>query len=346
MNQKKECRIKFVKILEILESETDEQHFIKTNDLIEELKKVGVEISRKQLYKDMDTLIDEKYPIVKRGKKDENKEHDSPKKSNQNEYAIKHKFSGDELVILSNALVANNSLPYTTTSSLLGKIATLAPNTKENSNIDGVHLKELPKHSNEEVITSLKEINMAISQNKQIEFNYFKLSYDNIKQVRNSGKIYCVNPITTMFSNNHSYLIAYRQELDDISPFRLDRMEDMKISEDYSVNSDMIRKFDLADYTKKNFNMWGNKSELCNIYFEFKDNLIEAMKDKFGEKCGIECCKDQNGNAIYTLHQDVYVSDQFFGYIVGLGKGMKIREPQAVVDKFKSYIGKIRKKYD
>ena len=56
MNKENSRKIKLLKMWEILKSETDEEHPISTNELIERLGREGIEVDRKILYADIDLL--------------------------------------------------------------------------------------------------------------------------------------------------------------------------------------------------------------------------------------------------------------------------------------------------
>lgn len=47
-----------------------------------------------------------------------------------------------------------------------------------------------------------------------------------------------------------------------------------------------------------------------------------------------------------TVTTSVEISDQFFGWLLGFGKKVKLLSPDDVVEKFKAYIDKIRVIYD
>ena len=56
-------RIKLMKIWEILSQETDEDHPMSTNELLEKLNELGIICTRKTLYNDIDTLNEFGYEI-------------------------------------------------------------------------------------------------------------------------------------------------------------------------------------------------------------------------------------------------------------------------------------------
>lgn len=72
--------------------------------------------------------------------------------------------------------------------------------------------------------------------------------------------------------------------------------------------------------------------------------LLDAMVERFGN--------DRN-NALYAKVDDshfsvtvkVEISDQFFGWLLGFGKKVKLIAPDDVIEQFTAYVDKIREMY-
>ena len=48
----------------------------------------------------------------------------------------------------------------------------------------------------------------------------------------------------------------------------------------------------------------------------------------------------------YAVRANVQISDQFFGWLLGFGKRMKIIDPPEAVEQFKEYLDKVRGMYE
>lgn len=107
-------RIKYVKILEMLRQESDEDRPLTTTYIIKKLKERGINIDRRTLYDDIKTLNDNGYEIL-------------CNRSRQNEYYIvDRQFDVPELRILMDAVQAASFIPENKTVELQDKIANLA----------------------------------------------------------------------------------------------------------------------------------------------------------------------------------------------------------------------------
>ncbi len=71
------------------------------------------------------------------------------------------------------------------------------------------------------------------------------------------------------------------------------------------------------------------------------NSLLDTVVDRFGT----DAIYMNAENYHFEVHAKVEISDQFFGWVLGFGKKMKILAPDDVVDQFKAYIDKIRSAY-
>ena len=105
---------KLLLLIEILKHNTDKDHPITTNSLIEKLSMYKVPCERRTLARDISQLIGMNYPIK------------TVKVGHSNAYYMEHNdFSVSELKIIIDALQASAVIPEETTISLTEKIADL-----------------------------------------------------------------------------------------------------------------------------------------------------------------------------------------------------------------------------
>lgn len=93
----------------------------------------------------------------------------------------------------------------------------------------------------------------------------------------------------------------------------------------------MLDEFDCNKYRKQLFGMFSGEAE--SVTLEFDKSLIDVIFDKFGEKTQIK-----KYGECYRTTVDVVVSQQFFGFILGLGDRMKMVEPEGVVQGLREYM--------
>ena len=94
-------------------------------------------------------------------------------------------------------------------------------------------------------------------------------------------------------------------------------------------------KLDMNRFASKTFGMFSGKTE--KITLECSNELIGAILDRFGTDVIIV----PMGEDKFKVTHEVAVSGHFFGWIVGLGPGVRITYPENVVREFKERLEKM-----
>ncbi len=325
--KEKMWRIKYLKILEILKQESDIDRPITTNDLLCKLQERGVHVDRKVLYDDIKILNEAGYEIFCERRK-------------QNQYYIlDRQFNVPELRVLMDATLAATFISETKTAELLDKIANLGGSYRKRLLLRNNNYFDTNKHTNPHIYYSINEIEEAINRNKKISFKYLFIDEIGKKCYKKNGAEYIVNPVATVFSNDNYYLISSSDKYDDFTHYRIDRMDECKLINEDRTKVELNSSFKIGEYRKQHFGMFSGNTK--RITLEFDIGMVDVMHDKFGENIPIIKKNDK-----YFFTTDVAVSKQFYGYILGLGDGIKIISPKNIVDDFKNYVSKILNLYD
>lgn len=321
-------RIKYVKLLELLRQESDEDRPLSTPYILKTLKERGIEIDRRVLYEDIKTLNEQGYEIL-------------CKRSRSNEYYIvDRQFDIPELRILMDAVESASFITEKKTVELQTKIASLGGSYWKELLVRNDVIFDTNKHSNNLVLYSVNEIIEAINRNQKITFTYFDLDYKGNRAYRKECATYEVNPIATIFSNDNYYLVCFSDKYQNYSNYRIDRMDKVKRLETERTNSPLITEFDIASYRKQCFGMYVGEAETVKLQFD--KSLIDVVFDKFGEKTKIEKLNDDT----YETKVKVIASEQFFGMLLGLGTKVKLIAPAQTVKRFKGYVEAIITSYE
>lgn len=118
-------------------------------------------------------------------------------------------------------------------------------------------------------------------------------------------------------------------------------MQSVKITEYTREGKSLFQSFDIVDYSKKTFGMFGGKEETVTL--EVINSLAGVFIDRFGESAAIR--QTFNNPDTFTVRITVNISPQFFAWIFGLGTGVKIISPETVIDDFKNMTESVLKKY-
>ena len=135
-------------------------------------------------------------------------------------------------------------------------------------------------------------------------------------------------------------MIAYDAEAGKIKHYRVDKMKNIRVLEKRREGREDFKDFNLADYSKMNFSMFGG--EKTKVKLEFDNVMVGVMIDRFGKDITIRPAKKKDWSEINV---DVAMSDQFLGWVFALGDNVKIVGPEDVVKKFRDEIKARAKMY-
>ena len=312
-------RIRPLKIWEILQKETDEEHPMDTATLRERLAAFGIEAHRTTIYEDIHLLNEWGYEVMSRRGR-----------SNQY-YVMDRSFSDPEVHILLDAVQAASFITAKKTEELVDKIAQLAGGQR------GVVLKNnivqfnTTKSTNEGIYYAVNEIVTAITERKKIIFLYFDYNHKHERVYRRDGHHYVVSPFATVFADGHYYLLIYDKRYNKMVHYRIDRMERVEIIDEEADLPPKELAFDIATHKKQLFGMFSGETTAVTV--EMKKHLMDAVFDLFGEKTKIHPC----GEDRIRFTVGVQVSDLFFGWCCSFGDSLKLLGPASTVEQFSAY---------
>ena len=205
------------------------------------------------------------------------------------------------------------------------------------------------KTNNKSVLFNISTINEAMSYKvegrphipEKITFKYLKYSIDDLKsQVeRRHGEKYKVSPYKLLINDANYYLLAFDDKKQKMMTYRVDRMKDVSFTGEAREGEEEFKKIDLKTYTQRVFSMFGGEPKTVSI--RCITPLLDVMVERFGKDSSFVKIDDSH----FIVSARVEISDQFFGWLLGFGKKVKLLAPDDVVEKFKAYLDKIRELY-
>jgi len=321
-------KVKLLCILDMLKKKTDFNHSITMEDILEELqKKHEIQAERKSIYDDMNCLRDFGYDIVK-------------VKSKTTGYALAdRRFQLAELKLLVDAVQASKFITQRKSNELIKKLANMTSRYEAKELEREVYVKNRVKTMNESIYYNVDGLHEAINNNKQISFLYKKWNINKELKSKRDGKKYFVSPWELTWDDENYYLVAYEEESDLIKHYRVDKMTKIEMLKDERVGKQHFKNFNIAEYSKRTFGMFGGKAE--GVQIRFSNEIIGPIIDRFGKDIKIS-----KTNADYfDIKLEIVVSNQFFGWLAGLGPNVKIIKPASVVKRHKEYLEMLLEEY-
>ena len=320
-------KLKILYLMRMFMEQTDEDHSISINDMIVELNRYDIEAERKSLYADIENLKTYGLDIeVKKSKK-------------TNYYLASRNFELAELKLLVDAVQCSKFVTHKKSSELIKKIESLTSKKQALNLQRQVYVANRVKGINENIYYNVDCLHTAIAENKKISFKYFDYTVDKEKLFRKSGGRYYASPITLSWNDENYYLIVYYAKHRSFVHYRVDRMSNIEILDQPRDEIHEDENFNIADYTKKVFSMFGGEDEIVRL--QFKNSLVNQVIDRFGSDINIEKVDQES----FMVRIPVKVSSPFFSWVAQFGADIKIISPENVKEKFIENLSDIIKQY-
>ncbi|SHJ27012.1 helix-turn-helix transcriptional regulator [Parasporobacterium paucivorans] len=308
-------KLKLIFLMKILLDRTDETHSMTMNEILDSLNSCGIQAERKSIYNDLETLRVYGIDII-----------GQPEKGTYRYYVANRQFELAELKLLVDAVQSSKFITAKKSHELIKKIESFTSIYEATQLQRYVFVSERVKTMNESIYYSVDKIHTAISANAQINFKYFEWSVDKKMQLRKDGASYIISPWALTWDDANYYMIGFDGAEEKIKHYRVDKMIGIEMTKDRRDGAELFDRFDMAVYSKRMFGMFGGSEKNVKIIFE--NHLIGVAIDRFGKD--VTVIPEDNGH--FSINVRVAVSNQFFGWLFGLGGGAKIVSPPEVVD--------------
>ncbi len=325
-------RAKLFALKQILEQETDENHRIKMEgengiiDLLE--RRYDIKAERKGIYNDIDALNASEILSVEK-----------PHGKERGYYVDERTFELSELKMIVDSIASSKFLSTAKSDELIAKLGTLCSKYQATQLRRSVVTSNRVKNTQKGIFYAVDAINQAISTNKQIQFKYYTYDVKMQRSYMKKGAFYIASPFTLIYTDDNYYLLAY--ESGKFKHFRVDKMAEVKVLDLIDREGlEEFQKIDMADYSKYTFSMYGGKVERVTMVFQ--NRMMGTVIDRFGRDM-LVMPVDKNH---FRITVPVAVSQQFFGWVFGLGKAVRIVEPESVKEQMKKALAEIAERYE
>ena len=309
-------KLKLLYILETLVRDTDQKHKKGTAELIEMLKARGLSAERKSIYDDIETLREFGLDII------------YDKEEPAGYYMGERDFELAELKLLVDAVQSSKFITAKKSAVLISKLEKLTSAGEARNLQRQVYVSGRIKTMNESIYYNVDAVHSAIAGNSKISFRYMVWNLEK-QLVPKSDRAVTVSPWALVWDDENYYMIAFDGESGIMKHYRVDKMKDIRCLQEPREGRESFKGFDAAGFAKKTFGMYGGRTE--KVTLECDNSLVGPILDRFGTDVIIV----PSGEERFKVTHEVTVSGQFFGWLVGLGPGVRIVYPQNVADEFR-----------
>ena len=319
-----EDKLKILYLMKVLLEETDPSHPMNATELCEKMESCyEYSYNRKTIYADIQRLQAFGMQIGQiKGK-------------SFGYYVEKRDFDLPELKLLVDAVQSSKFITKEKSEDLIKKLA--RQTSKENAKQlqRQVFIYNRIKADNDAIYANVDAIHEAIQKNRQIGFKYCEWTVDKELVRKKDGADYIVSPWALSWDDEHYYLVGYDAVSEKIKHYRVDKMQEIRVTERGRLGKENFKDFDLAAYARKTFGMYGGEDR--KITLEGENSLVGVVIDRFGTDVMLH----PHGEGHFHAGVTVTVSPQFFGWLAGIGKGIRISWPEDVREKYRQYLKEI-----
>lgn len=310
------AKLKLLRIIDILNEHSDENHFLTATDICQKLQAFGIKAERKSIYNDLSVLEEYGIDIIRS---------ETPKKGY---YIGERDFQIAEVRLLIDAIQSAKFITEKKTGELISKIEKSLSHSQISSLSKQVYVDHRNKNENELVYYIIDELSRAVSLEQKVRVHYQKRIIEAGEKPKNEDHIYTVSPYALIWSEDHYYLVCNNNKYDNLMHLRIDRITDVRVLEEAARPlcevSSYNEHFDAADYASKTFNMFSGTAE--SVKLRCNNALWEIVRDRFGEGVKIVERTDET----FTILTEAAISSGLTAWLMQYCNEMVVVEPDSL----------------
>jgi len=324
-NQTKQC---FLALINIIKT-TDENHPLTAVEISRLLSNQGFSAERRSIGRDLHLLEKSGMDIIW---------------CNDNKLGCflgSHQFDDWELKVMVDALQQAHFLTETACRRISDTLLeTTSPSSRDNikkATATSVRGRTRNKSTQNNIDSLLK----AIGSKHQISFQYCTYNH-NLELVPRRTKRYQVNPYTLYWDSDFYYLLCIHDNRETLTPYRLDRMRQVKIeneltknSRDYSIPPEEM----ISNFLKNSTHHYGgSSSDKILLKLKVPTFMLDHLVDQFGLEF-IHPSKD------YTVLIETAVTEGLYFWLLQYSLNVQVVSPSFVLKELIRRLEKIRSLY-
>lgn len=325
-----QTKIRLLRVLSIVR-ETDEDHPITANQIVQQLHLYGMEAERKAVLRDIAALRDYGYDVLL---------HEDNKLGY---YLASREFEDWELKVIMDAVAGAGFLTSENSESLCKRIASLA--SKEGQAVLRTTTPVFSNVKNGDPTTknAIDQLLMAIRKKKKVGFRYAFTGNDLEKHLRYDGAEYQISPYALIWRQDRYYLIGNFERYKTLSYYRLDRIRSLRLLDEPIVPMEELlgpnADIQMKEYINRNLNNYGGKQ--TRIRLRVDADMTDLLVDTFGSDFRIEKVVEN------TMIVSATVSDGWGlnAWLLQHGDCVQILEPESTRREIIDLLTEIQKKY-
>lgn len=305
---------RLLKLMEILQDETDEMNELNVYELRVKLLNV-LQINKldvRTIKQDIAALDEIGFDVVKNRRR-----HGKIYYSHQ-----ARSFETYQLRLLVDAVLSARFITINEKVRVIEQIKRLTSRHIAKSLPEPIMFNQTVNMDYEMIKHNIDRIHLSIAQNQVMQFKYGHYTVAKEFLFRKDGDPYVVAPYGLVWQDDFYYVIGYSMEDEEIRHYRVDRMRHIEIMED---RFETDPSFDLQKHTSKSVNMFAGDEQ--TVVVRFTNELINVVLDEFGLNANIE----PDGDDHFILKRHTKISNGLLTWLLSWGEKAEVLEPSSLV---------------
>ena len=309
-------KLKLLYLMQIMLENTDDEHGLSMAEIIDKLAAYDISAERKSIYSDFELL--RFYGIdIQREQRDRTVYY----------YVGARELELAELKLLVDAVQSSKFITEKKSRQLIKKLERFVSKYDAQKLNRQVYVHGRIKTMNESIYYNVDIIHSAIDKNVMIEFQYYQWNVKKQMELKHEGERYEISPWQLMWDDENYYLIGFDHKARYIKHFRVDKMLDIQMCDHEREGEETFEKVDAGTYSKKVFGMYDGTETAVKL--KCRNSLVGVMIDRFGKNVPLIPLDDE----YFQVNVTVAVSQQFIGWLMAIGTGVTVIEPEEVREK-------------
>lgn len=319
-------KLALLRILQILEDETDKEHPYTQAQIIKRLaEKYDITVERKAVGRNLSLLKEAGFGI---------------ESTKAGSFFDDRTFEQSELRLLVDSILCSRYINKKHSEDLIEKIVALGGKNFK-SHVKHIYsVGKWSKSDNIEFFYNIEIADEAIERAKQITFHYNK--FDETARLKKTYR-QIVSPYQMILHNQRYYLMAYNEYWKNMAFYRMDKITDVEILDKLQTPIKSVPGYkngiDYKDLATSRPYLYADKAE--KIVVACDKALMDDVVDWFGN--GVSVRKGNEGQIVVTLYAS---KDAMLYWALQYGKRAKVLEPEDLVQKIKHTLEDVLKSYE
>lgn len=315
-------------ILNVLKEYSDENHPLSQAQIIDKIYySYGLELERKSVSSNLDSLIDFGFDIVK---------------NKTGCYLASREFEPSEISFLIDAVFSSRAIDSSHSQKLAKKLSGFLSTYQQRKFKYICKADQIVRTNQKQLFYTIDILNEAIENGKQVEFNYNRFYFDKDTATQRSQKSYLINPYFLINNQGRYYLVCNLNQFDEIANYKVELISNIKILETdrkpITALKNCEQGVDMAKYANENIYMFHNKTINATLKIE-KEYAAEYVFEWFGKNARFYT---KNGET----YADITANEQALVYwCLQYGDSLELISPQSIREEISKEVKNLSTKY-